>query len=301
MSDDKNARSGQRSYVTRTIKKAKHIIRNFEETNRFRLEGIWASLKEKSDVLKELDVKILATLDEDVVDNKIDSSIDFSLEILEIIFEIDSVLRKVSKGKKSSLQGNHNATFSSLITNLKASLKLPNLNVKHFSGNPLEFQGFLDSFKTAIHENDNIPPTGCISGLNLTVDNYKQALDAIVQCYGKRKLLISIHIDQLLSIKPILNLYDVKKLRKTFDEIESNVRNLKVLNIDPEQYGPVLVSIIMSKLPNKIRLLTPLSPEWDVEIVINHFQRELESREMCEFLASTNSETRDQRYQQNET
>ena len=93
----------------------------------------------------------------------------------------------------------------------------------------------------------------------------------------------------------------MKKLRKTFDEIESNVRNLKILNVDPEQYGPVLVSIIMSKLPNKIRLLTPLNPEWDVEIVMNHFQRELESREMCEFLASTNSETRDQRYQQNET
>ena len=40
MSDDKNARSEHRSYVTRTIKKAKHIIRNFEETNRFRLERI---------------------------------------------------------------------------------------------------------------------------------------------------------------------------------------------------------------------------------------------------------------------
>ena len=34
---------------------------------------------------------------------------------------------------------------------------------------------------------------------------------------------------------------------------------------------------------------------------MNHFQRELESREMYGFLASTNLETRDQRYQQNET
>ena len=56
------------------------------------MEGIRASLKEKSNVLKELDVNILATLDEDVVDNEIESSSDFSLQILEIIFEIDSVL-----------------------------------------------------------------------------------------------------------------------------------------------------------------------------------------------------------------
>lgn len=30
--------------------------------------------------------------------------------------------------------------------------------MKHFSGNPLEFHNFLDSFNAAIYENDNIPP-----------------------------------------------------------------------------------------------------------------------------------------------
>ena len=45
----------------------------------------------------------------------------------------------------------------------------------------------------------------------------------------------------------------------------------------------------------------PLNREWDVEIVMNHFQRELESREMCRFSASTNLETKDQCHQQYET
>ena len=124
-----------------------------------------------------------------------------------------------------------------------------------------------------------------------------------MQRYGNKQLLISTHIYQLLSRKPILNLHDVKKLGETFDKIESKVRNLKTLNVDPEQFGPVSVSIIMSKLPNEIRLLIsramPLNREWEVEIVMNHFQRESESREMCRFLANTNLETRDQRYQQN--
>ena len=155
MSDGKNVKSGHRSYVTRTIKKARSIIWNFEGTDRFRLEGIRASLKEKSDVLKELEVKILATLDKDAVDNEIDRSSDFSLQILEIIFEIDSVLRKFSKDKQSSSRGNHKESFSSLTTNLKASVNLPTLNIKHFSWNSLEFQSFLDRFNAAIHENDN--------------------------------------------------------------------------------------------------------------------------------------------------
>ena len=90
LSREKNVRSGHRSYVTRTIKRARDSIRSFEETDRFRLEGVRVSFKEKSDVIKEVDVKILATLDEDAVDNEIDSSSDFSLQILEIIFEIDS-------------------------------------------------------------------------------------------------------------------------------------------------------------------------------------------------------------------
>ena len=37
--------------------------------------------KRKSEVLKEIDTKILATLDEDVVNNEIDTSSDFFLQI----------------------------------------------------------------------------------------------------------------------------------------------------------------------------------------------------------------------------
>ena len=95
------------------------------------------------------------------------------MQILEIVFEIDSVLRKFSKDKESSSQGNHNESFSILSANLKASVKLPNLNIKHFSGNPLEFQTFFDSFDAAVREIDNYlrsflkgPAAGCISGLN---------------------------------------------------------------------------------------------------------------------------------------
>ena len=77
------------------------------------------------------------------------------------------------------------------------------------------------------------PGAGCMSGLNLTADNYQQALDTLVQRYGNKQLLTSTHMDQLLSIKPILNLHDAQKLRETFDKIELNVRNLKRLNADP--------------------------------------------------------------------
>ena len=39
------------------------------------------------------------------------------------------------------------------------------------------------------------PAVGCISNLNLTAGNYKQALDTLMQRYGNKQLLISTHID----------------------------------------------------------------------------------------------------------
>ena len=54
-----------------------------------------------------------------------------------------------------------------------------------------------------------------------------------MQRYGKQ-LPIPTDIDQLFSIKPIVNLYDVENFRESFDKIESNVRKLKTLNVDPK-------------------------------------------------------------------
>ena len=65
----------------------------FKETDWYRLQNLRAS--QKLDFLKEPDTKILAALDEDSVNNKTDTSSDFSLEILEIIFKTDSVLRNI--------------------------------------------------------------------------------------------------------------------------------------------------------------------------------------------------------------
>ena len=34
--------------------------------------------------------------------------------------------------------------------------KLPNLSIKCFNGNPIEFQNFFDSFRAAVHENNTL-------------------------------------------------------------------------------------------------------------------------------------------------
>ena len=46
----------------------------------------------------------------------------------------------------------------------------------------------------------------------------------------------------------------VKEMRKLHDTIESNVRALRSLGINYEYFGPLLVPIILEKLPNTIKL-----------------------------------------------
>ena len=47
---------------------------------------------------------------------------------------------------------------------------------------------------------------------------------------------------------------NVKELRVLYDQIEGNVRALNSLGVDSKDFGPLLIPIILEKLPNVIRL-----------------------------------------------
>ena len=127
-----------------------------------------------------------------------------------------------------------------------------------------------------------------ISGLSLTSENYNQAIEILENRYGNKQRLITSHTDQLLSISPITSTNDIEKIRKIYDKIETNVRNLCSLDINTSLYGRVLISNIMSKLPEDIKLQIslsmPISREWDLDELLAALLREIESREMCSFM-----------------
>ena len=73
--------------------------------------------------------------------------------------------------------------------------------------------------------------------------------------------------------------------------------------------GPILVSIIMWKLPSEIRLVISRSmatltastanDEWKIDQLLEYVKAELESRELCNFVANPNEEPRSRRGLQN--
>ena len=142
------------------------------------------------------------------------------------------------------------------------------------------------------------PAASAISGLTLTSENYAEAIDILSTRYGNKQLIISRHMDKLLSISAVVSVYDVTKIRNMYDELETHVRNLRSLNIDAKQYSPVLISF-MTKIPPEIRLVVSRimlpNEEWDVDELLKVLKREVELREMCNLMSSVTSNKPDQR------
>ena len=129
--------------------------------------------------------------------------------------------------------------------------KLTKLEFPVFKGNPLEWQSFYDQFNISIHQSKTLsnidrfnylrrylvePDLATISGLTLNSENYKEALNILIDRYGNPQALISAHMETLVNINKVKNMENLEALRKLYD-IENCMRNLKSFKIYSSTYG----------------------------------------------------------------
>ena len=91
--------------------------------------------------------------------NEIERSSDRKLNFQETIFQIDSKLNEINISEEYSNSNSANSNVNGFLENSfegrkSSNGKLPNLSIKCFNRNPIEFQSFFDSFRAAIREND---------------------------------------------------------------------------------------------------------------------------------------------------
>ena len=120
----------------------------------------------------------------------------------------------------------------------------------------------------------------------LTNSNYREALNFLKKRYGDNKPLPSRFISSLMDLKPVSYSWDTKALRHLHDNIDTNIRNLKSLNINPEMYGTMLLPCIMKKLLDDIQLEVTKSTgySWDFDRILDMFNDQLKARKKCEFV-----------------
>ena len=88
----------------------------------------------------------------------------------------------------------------------------------------------------------------------MTSANYENAIEILRDRFAQRNIIVNSHMEPLLNLQKVFSEKDVKALRTLYDHIEINVRSLKSLCIDFAQYGTLLIPMVMTKIPEEIRL-----------------------------------------------
>ena len=121
-----------------------------------------------------------------------------------------------------------------------------------------------------------------ISGLTLTSENYKEAIDLLRQRYANPQVLISAHMKKFVSLNNVKSVHDVKGLRNLFDTVESSIRNLKTLKVEVNSYGSLLVPLLNAKLPKELSLQIARNFEddvWPLEDMMKVLKNEIQAKE----------------------
>ena len=142
--------------------------------------------------------------------------------------------------------------------------KLPKINLRPFSVDPVNFQPFFDSFKSAIDDNKKLSgvdkmnylrsllngaAAAAIQGLPLTSENYEAAKVILNKRYGNKQTIINAHMEGLVKIPAVTPHDGLKQLRQFFDRIENHIRSLQSLGIESESYGKLLIPLIWKNCP----------------------------------------------------
>ena len=176
--------------------------------------------------------------------------------------------------------------------------RLPKLTLPTFSGDPLQWKTFWDSFNAAVHSNVGLSgvqkfnylcallcgdAAHVIGGFPLTDSNYAHSVTLLEDRFGQPYKLVNAHMEALLNLgKPSNNL---PSLQAFYDSLEKHMRALSSLGKSSESYGCLLTSSILSKLPSEIKkhmARENCNSEWTIAEVMASILKEIQIFEMSQ-------------------
>ncbi|KAG1661284.1 Cyclin-dependent kinase 8 [Nymphon striatum] len=179
----------------------------------------------------------------------------------------------------------------------ESKIRLPKLDLPRFDGNIMEFTNFWQQFEACVEDQDypviskfnylisllRGEAKRVLEGLPVTEENYQEAKNIIKKRYGRKELIIFSHVQSLLGLEvPTCN--RVKQLSQFRDMLVAHVRALSAHDIKSENFGVILTPIILSRIPEEMRL------EWsrdcegkeaDLDHLMTFLEKEINRRERC--------------------
>ncbi|XP_042900642.1 uncharacterized protein [Parasteatoda tepidariorum] len=295
-------RSSVRSGITKLIKRI-----NLEEQAETDtpLEELLELLETKEQILKkhDSDIEDLIT-DPEKFKTEIKVSEEYDEKIISTKIKLKSKIKEMNKEINHVAELSHN-TSTETVEHTFSALKLPKLEIPRFSGDS-NFTEFLNCFNSAIGTNDSLskiekfqylksllspPAYNVVAGFELNDKNYDSCIELLKQRYGRTDFIINSYMTKLLNLEPVRNSSYVKGLRKLYDEIEVNIRNLRALNVTEGSYGHLLNPLLLKLLPQELVLefhrKRDKNKNCEVSEIMTFLRNEVESREICESVMSS--------------
>ena len=246
-----------------------------------KLKGLESTLMCKIKCIQKLDEEILGKIDdEEEIVKEVEDASEYEEIMFGIVAKVESTIKPLPSRskKKPELTTTTSSPTSTPTENSpgvkETKVKLPKLEIGQFDGNPINWRGFWDQFKTSIHDEPNLSEINkftylksylcqeaadCINGLSLTDGNYRKATEILEERFGNTQILISSYMKVLAQLPKVASLRDLVGLRNVYDKIQVSVRNLTDLGVATDTYGSLLINILFDRMPAKVAPLKSLS------------------------------------------
>ena len=304
MSDERSRaiRGGHRGVVTKLVREAEEITNKadpLDSTQRIRLSVIKQQLDVKLNLLSDMDKEILTRCELDAIVNELEESEAVTANIISCKQKIEEKLTVVTPVTSTPVSPMLHASLPPPSSIAVAKPRLPRLQLPRFKGDVKNWPAFWDSFKSAVHENTELSKVDkfnylnsllegtalkCIQGLTLTDDHYDTAIGMLRERFGDPQQIICSHMEGLIKI-PNCTSDRSGALRTVYDKIMVNIRGLEALGVTSDQYGSFLIPVIMTKLPDEIRLRIAREAgrnAWKINPLLDILKQEVEAREVSE-------------------
>ena len=124
----------------------------------------------------------------------------------------------------------------------------------------------------------------------MTSKNYVEARKLLEERFRDTKVIISAHMIVLLKL-PKINNDNVIKMTSSYNIIKSNLGSLIKMELNPSQYSPLLIPVILERLPDSIKLMVTRKfrkINWYISDFINRTKQEVGARENFCFIKDKN-------------
>ena len=132
-----------------------------------------------------------------------------------------------------------------------------------------------------------------ISGFSLTAANYWETISLLKKRFGVKQHIVDKHLEELFNIEPVVSASNVHGLRRLLDTVTSHIHSLSV---QPATYASTFCPKLLTKLPNKLRLIvsrTLRDDEWNIASLLTAIEQEVTAQEKGMNVANQPTQCRD--------